>query len=90
MRKCLKWYIEPICFQQTEFNNAATSAIRNSRQNERSLLSKIEELEEKIKLEETRKQEKENALVDEIERLKDRATRLNENLKLINQKTVLL
>lgn len=27
VRKILKWYIEPICFQQTEFNNAVTPAI---------------------------------------------------------------
>lgn len=27
IRKLLKWYIEPICFQQTEFNNAVTPAI---------------------------------------------------------------
>ncbi len=27
LRKLLKWYVEPICFQQTEFNNAATTAI---------------------------------------------------------------
>lgn len=27
IRKCLKWYIDPICFQQTEFNNAVTPAI---------------------------------------------------------------
>lgn len=27
IRKILKWYIEPICFQQTEFNNAVTPAI---------------------------------------------------------------
>ncbi len=26
VRKLLKWYIEPICFQQTEFNNAVTLA----------------------------------------------------------------
>ena len=26
IRKLLKWYIEPICFQQTEFNNAVTLA----------------------------------------------------------------
>ena len=25
-RKLLKWYIEPICFQQTEFNNAVSAA----------------------------------------------------------------
>lgn len=27
VRKCLKWYIEPICNQQTEFNNSTTPAI---------------------------------------------------------------
>lgn len=27
MRKCMKWYIEPICFQQTDFNGSATAAI---------------------------------------------------------------
>lgn len=27
IRKCLKWYIEPICNQQTDFNGAATIAV---------------------------------------------------------------
>lgn len=27
VRKCLKWYLEPVCFQQTDFNNAVTPAI---------------------------------------------------------------
>lgn len=27
IRKLLKWYIEPICFQQTDFNNAVTPCI---------------------------------------------------------------
>lgn len=27
VQKCLKWYVEPVCFQQTNFNNAATPAI---------------------------------------------------------------
>ena len=27
VRKLLKWYIEPICFQQTTFNNAVTHSI---------------------------------------------------------------
>ena len=28
VRKFLKWYIEPICFQQTDFNNASTEAMK--------------------------------------------------------------
>lgn len=28
VRKLLQWYIEPFCFQQTDFNNASNSAIR--------------------------------------------------------------
>lgn len=31
VRKCLKWYIEPICFQQTDFNEATVSAVKQLR-----------------------------------------------------------
>ena len=88
VRKCLKWYIEPICFQQTEFNTAATSAISNNMYAERELQKKLGELGEKIELEDKRKQEKENTLTDEIEKLKAEVALLNENFKLVNQKTV--
>lgn len=41
VRKCLKWYIEPICNQQTEFNNAATPAIGHLYQLQRTALDKL-------------------------------------------------
>ena len=27
IRKCLKWYLEPVCFQQTDYNQAAVLAV---------------------------------------------------------------
>lgn len=52
VRKLLKWYIEPICFQQTNFNNASTDAIKilagkiNAQEGAQETLFK--EIEEKI------------------------------------------
>ena len=47
IRKCLKWYIEPICFQQTEFNNAATAISGRLVEITGNQNSKIKSLEEK-------------------------------------------
>lgn len=27
IRKCLKWYLEPVCFQQSDYNQAASAAV---------------------------------------------------------------
>lgn len=43
VRKCLKWYIEPICNQQTEFNNAATPAFGRLAQLQRLAFEQIQE-----------------------------------------------
>lgn len=40
VRKLLKWYIEPFCFQQTEFNRATTMSMKY-------ILEKLEEIEDK-------------------------------------------
>jgi len=40
VRKFLKWYIEPICFQQTEFNNAVTPSIGRLTEIVRELLNR--------------------------------------------------
>lgn len=42
VRKCLKWYIEPICNQQTEFNNSTTPAIGRLCQLQRISLDTIQ------------------------------------------------
>ena len=42
VRKCLKWYIEPICNQQTEFNNAITPAIGRLCQLQRTTLDELQ------------------------------------------------
>lgn len=41
MRKSLKWYIEPICFQQTDFNNAVTPSIGRLLENQSILENQI-------------------------------------------------
>ncbi|MBE7681560.1 FkbM family methyltransferase [Paenibacillus sp. P13VS] len=43
VRKFLKWYIEPISLQQTEFNNATTSSIGKLTELSTELLSKTDE-----------------------------------------------
>ena len=43
VRKCLKWYIEPVCNQQTEFNNAVTPAIGRLCQLQRVSLDTLQE-----------------------------------------------
>ena len=48
VRKCLKWYIEPICNQQTEFNNAVTPAIGRLTQLQRGALDSLCKMEEEV------------------------------------------
>ncbi|MEG2174876.1 MAG: FkbM family methyltransferase, partial [Oscillospiraceae bacterium] len=44
VRKCLKWYLEPVCFQQTDFNNATTWAVDRLRELQQDALTKIEQV----------------------------------------------
>ena len=44
VRKCLKWYLEPVCIQQTEFNNAVTPAIGRLCELQRMTQNKTEEM----------------------------------------------
>lgn len=48
IRKLLKWYIEPICFQQTKFNVAVTEANSDIYNYLTSIDSRTKELEGKI------------------------------------------
>jgi len=50
VRKCLKWYIEPICFQQTEFNNAAFSAFICLTELQKAQMDRIETLENMVRV----------------------------------------
>ncbi len=43
VRKLLKWYVEPICFQQTEFNNAVTPSIGRLTELSHYLLENVEQ-----------------------------------------------
>ncbi|MEN6637383.1 MAG: hypothetical protein ABFC56_16150 [Clostridiaceae bacterium] len=43
-RKLLKWYIEPICFQQTAFNNAVTHSIEQIAKIQAELIVSVSEL----------------------------------------------
>lgn len=43
IRKLLKWYIEPICFQQTTFNTAVTNSIEHITELQLMLLASIGE-----------------------------------------------
>ncbi|MGF9713266.1 FkbM family methyltransferase [Paenibacillus naphthalenovorans] len=45
IRKLLKWYIEPIAFQQTRFNNAVTPAIGRTTELVTELINKTNEME---------------------------------------------
>ena len=44
VRKLLKWYIEPICFQQTVFNNAVTRSIKKIAEIQKELVVSVAEL----------------------------------------------
>ncbi|MEA4914316.1 MAG: hypothetical protein VB061_07085 [Christensenella sp.] len=55
VRKLLKWYIEPICFQQTTFNNAVTHSIEQISQMQSDLLISVAELTRLQKLDEAEK-----------------------------------
>lgn len=60
IRKCLKWYIEPICNQQTEFNDAVTPAVGRLTQLQRSALNQIQQADDALRglKESSEKQEK--------------------------------
>lgn len=47
IRKLLKWYIEPICFQQTDFNKAVTSTFRHMVQGQNRFWVKQNDLQAK-------------------------------------------
>jgi len=53
VRKLLKWYIEPICFQQTVFNNADTRSIEQLTELQAELLSSVAELSRQVNQNET-------------------------------------
>ena len=47
IRKCLKWYLEPVCDQQTEFNHAAAAAVEVLLARQRELEARLGALEQK-------------------------------------------
>lgn len=52
IRKLLKWYIEPICFQQTAFNQAVTHSITRLAEIQSELIVSVAELAGQAELEE--------------------------------------
>lgn len=47
IRKCLKWYLEPVCDQQTEFNHAVVALIEVLLAQQRELEARLGALEQK-------------------------------------------
>lgn len=91
VRKCLKWYIEPICFQQTDFNNAVTPAIgriteilgvlkRRTEENENSQKQLAERYEESQKQLVEKYEESQKQLV---ERYEDSQQQLSESKEYV-------
>lgn len=61
IRKLLKWYIEPICFQQTVFNNAVTHSIEQISKLQAELVASVAELARRSNQNAAEAQSKENA-----------------------------
>lgn len=62
VRKCLKWYLEPVCFQQTDFNNAVTPAIGRLTELQQLSIDRMQDLEDSLAKKETEQEQRENEL----------------------------
>ncbi len=66
VRKCLKWYLEPVCFQQTDFNNAVTPAIGRLTELQQLSIEKIRHLEGAFAAEEAELERRENKIQESL------------------------
>lgn len=64
VRKCLKWYLEPVCFQQTDFNNAVTPTIGRLTELQNLSLEKIRRLEGDLATKERENDQLRSAVAD--------------------------
>ncbi len=85
VRKLLKWYIEPICFQQTDFNNAVTPAIGRLTQLSSMLNQRTEQLELEKETIKTIAANKANA--DDLQALAEKSASIND-LQALAEKSV--
>lgn len=65
-RKCLKWYLEPVCFQQTDFNNAVTPAIGRLTELQQFSIERIRRLEGALAEEEAELERRENEMQESV------------------------
>ena len=96
VRKCLKWYIEPICNQQTEFNNAVTPAIGRLCQLQRASLERIQYQTEKLKSVEnieiqhttyiTQLQQEQSGMTQQLDVLQQEQSGMTQQLDTLQQK----
>jgi len=77
IRKCLKWYIQPICDQQTEFNRTVLPAIGNINEIDALLYEKVNSLEQRI----TEQEESAAAYADKVSANIERLTNVDNTLK---------
>jgi hypothetical protein len=77
IRKLLKWYIEPICFQQTAFNQAVTHSISRLAEIQSELIVSVAELARQAELEEKNPMGNEDAKPREGSRAKTRRNNPN-------------
>ena len=95
VRKCLKWYIEPICNQQTEFNNAVTPAIGRLCQLQRASLDRIQYQTEKLKSVEnieiqhttyiTQLQQEQSGMTQQLDTLQQEQSGMTQQLDVLQQ-----
>lgn len=95
VRKCLKWYIEPICNQQTEFNNAVTPAfgrltqlqrfafeqIREGYQQSEELLAQLQELAQEESTHRQRYEQEQNALREQLDMMRQQLCEARKELQ---------
>ena len=98
VRKCLKWYIEPVCNQQTEFNNAVTPAIGRLCQLQRTSLDtiqyNIENLKNIVEIESqhsdyiTQLQQEQSGITKNIDLLQQEQSGITKNIDLLQQEQI--
>lgn len=79
IRKFLKWYIEPICFQQTDFNNASVSAVMRIS----SVLDILNQKTEKLNKEHEQYEKLEKEKEEQLRRLESENSELRKRIEIM-------
>lgn len=88
IRKLLKWYIEPICFQQTAFNNAVTPSIGRLAESiaylSRREINTYEQLQSLAEKSETKREEIEKNTHEALWKIREENATLQEHMNVLH------